>query len=89
MNVVAAKARRAKRKIDERRGPLSLDVIETIGRVVDLYEPECLSDEEAYHKASSLVGNASVDIWQGDRWIACLDGRDPQRIDLMHHAVAR
>ena len=69
--------------------PYRLYVIDTSGRVVDLYEPECLSDEEAYYKASSFAGNASVDIWQGDRWIAWLDGRDPQRIDLMHHVVAR
>jgi hypothetical protein len=58
------------------------------GRVTDLYEVDCGSDEEAYHKASGVVGTASVDIWQGDRWIALLDGKDPQRINLMHHVAA-
>lgn len=62
-----------------------LYVIDVSGRVVDLYEPECVSDEEAYHKATTVVGNASIDIWQGDRWIACLDGKDPHRIALAHH----
>jgi hypothetical protein len=65
--------------------PYRLYVIDMSGRVVDLYEPECVSDEEAYHKATTVVGNASIDIWQGDRWIACLDGKDPHRIALAHH----
>jgi hypothetical protein len=69
--------------------PYRLHVIDTSGSVVDLYEPECRSDEEAFHKATSLVGDASIDIWQGDRWIAWIDGKDPHRIDLMHHVVAR
>jgi len=55
------------------------------GYVVDVYEPACESDEEAFSKAAALVGNAAIDIWQGDRWIAFLDGRDPQRIALAHH----
>ena len=55
------------------------------GYMVDVYEPDCESDEEAYHIATTLVGNASIDIWQGDRWIACLDGNDPIRIALAHH----
>ena len=55
------------------------------GYVVDVYEPDCESDEEAYHIATALVGNASIDIWQGDRWIALLDGNDPHRIALAHH----
>lgn len=58
-------------------------VIDLSGHVIDLYEPECSSDEEA----TSLVGNASVDIWQGDRWIGWVDGKDPRRIDLMHHVA--
>ena len=64
-----------------------LCIIDSSGRVVDLYEPECVSDEEAFHKATTLVGTASVDIWDGDRWIAWLDGKDPQRIQLMHHCA--
>jgi hypothetical protein len=67
--------------------PYHLYTIDASGRVVDQYEPECVSDEEAYHKATAVVGNASVDIWQGDRWIAWLDGRDTLRIELMHHAI--
>ena len=35
-----------------------LNVIDASGRVVDVYEPECMSDEEAYHRASALVGGA-------------------------------
>jgi hypothetical protein len=62
-----------------------LHVIDASGRVADLYEPECSSDEEAYHTATNLTGNRSVDIWQGNRWIAWLDGADPHRIELMHH----
>lgn len=65
-----------------------LNVIDASGRVVDLYEVDCASDEEAYHIASGLVGSACIDIWQGDRWIAWLDGKDPQRVDLMHHVAA-
>lgn len=64
-----------------------LCVIDNSGRVVDLYEPECVSDEEAFHKATILVGAASIDIWHGDRWIAWLDGKDPQRVQLMHHCA--
>ena len=55
------------------------------GCMVDVYEPDCRSDEEAYHIATGLVGNASIDIWQGEHWIACLDGNDPNRIALAHH----
>ena len=65
----------------------NLYVIDGSGRVVDQYEVDCGSDEEAYHKASAVVGTASIDIWQGDRWIAWLDGKDPLRVDLMHHVV--
>jgi hypothetical protein len=64
-----------------------LYIIDASGRVVDLYEPECVSDEEAYHKATVVVGNASVDVWQGDRWIAWLDGKDSYRLALAHHVV--
>ena len=64
-----------------------LHLIDASGRVVDLYEVECGSDEEAYHTATTVAGAASVDIWQDDRWIAWLDGKDPQRIDRMHHVV--
>ena len=62
-----------------------LCVTDTSGYVVDVYEPECACDEEAFHKAASLVGHASIDIWQGDRWIAWVDGCDPHRIELAHH----
>jgi hypothetical protein len=65
-----------------------LYVIDATGRVVDLYEPECVSDEDAYQRAVAVAGSASVDIWQEDRWIAWVDGKDPQRIDLMHHSAA-
>jgi hypothetical protein len=58
------------------------------GHVVNVYEPDCESDEEAYHKATVLVGNASIDIWQDDRWIASLDGKDPNRIALHHHVAS-
>ena len=68
--------------------PYRLHVIDASGRVVDLYEPECVSDEDAYHRASKIVGTAAVDIWQGDRWIGWLDGSDPRRIELMHHCAA-
>jgi hypothetical protein len=73
--------------IESTMRPYSLYVIDGSGRVVDLYEVECGSDEEAYHKASTVVGSASIDIWQDDRWIAWLDGKDPHRVDLMHHVV--
>jgi hypothetical protein len=69
--------------------PYRLYVIDDSGRVVDLYEPHCVSDEEAYHKATMVVGTASVDIWQGERWVAWLDGKDPHRIALAHHIEAR
>ena len=63
-----------------------LCVIDNAGHVVDRYEPECGSDEEAYHTAEKLVGGArAIDIWQGERWIAWLDGDDPLRIALAHH----
>lgn len=69
--------------------PYRLNVIDGSGRVIDIYEPHCVSDEEAYHKATTIVGGASVDIWQGDRWIAWLDGKDPHRIALAHHVEGR
>ena len=59
------------------------------GYVIDVYEPECESDEEAFHKAEALVGNATIDIWQGDRWVAWLDGKDPQRIALARRVESR
>ena len=62
-----------------------LNVIGETGHVVDVYEPECGSDEEAYHTAEMLVNGRAIDIWQGKRWIAWLDGHDPLRIALMHH----
>ncbi len=67
-----------------------LSVIDDAGHVVDLYEPECVSDEEAFHKANQLVDGNAIDIWaidkpDGDRWIAWLDGKDPLRIALLHH----
>jgi hypothetical protein len=67
-------------------------VIDRAGHVVDVYEPECASDEDAYWRAESLVGSASrasIDIWQGDRWIAWLDGRDFSRVPLAHHAAGQ
>jgi len=65
-----------------------LCVIDGAGHVVDLYEPECGSDEEAYHTAEKLIaGSHAIDIWQGDRWIAWLDGADPLRIALAHHGA--
>ena len=65
-----------------------LSVIDRAGHVVDVYEPECISDEDAYRRAEELVDGNAVDIWQGDRWIAWLDGKDPLRIALMHHQSA-
>lgn len=65
--------------------PYRLYVIDASGRVVDLYEPYCVSDEEAYHKATTVLGSSSIDIWQGDRWIALVDGKDPHRVALAHH----
>ncbi len=65
-----------------------LSVIDGAGHVVDVYEPECVSDEEAFHKADELVNGHAIDIWQGERWIALLDGKDPQRIALLHHEVS-
>lgn len=62
-----------------------LNVIDAAGHVTDVYEPDCISDEEAYAKADALVGKAAIDIWQGDRWIAWVDGNDPNRIALTHH----
>ena len=61
-------------------------VIDRAGHVVDVYEPECDSDEAAYHTAESLLSRESaIDVWQNDRWIAWLDGSDPLRIALAHH----
>lgn len=62
-----------------------LSVIGDAGHVIDVYEPECASDEEAFHKADALRDDHVIDIWQGERWIALLDGKDPQRIALLHH----
>jgi hypothetical protein len=61
-----------------------LCVLDGAGHVVDRYEPECGSDEEAYAKAETLAGGRAVDIWQDDRWIALLDAADPYRIALQH-----
>ena len=61
-----------------------LSVIGDAGHVIDVYEPECVSDEEAFHKANELRDNHAIDIWQGERWIALLDGKDPQRIASLH-----
>ena len=64
-----------------------LCVIGNAGHVVDLYEPECDSDEAAYHTAEKLLSTASaIDVWQDNRWIAWLDGADPLRIALSHHS---
>ncbi len=67
-----------------------LSVIDNAGHVVDVYEPDCVSDEEAFHKADELVAGNAIDIWaidktDGERWIAWLDGKDPLRIALHHH----
>lgn len=62
-----------------------LKVIDEAGHVVDVYEPECISDEDAFRRAEELVDRHAIDIWEGDRWIAYLDGKDPVRIALMHH----
>ena len=62
-----------------------LNVIDRAGHVVDVYEPDCVSDEEAFHKADTLAQGRTVDVWQGERWIALLDGSDPVRIALSHH----
>jgi hypothetical protein len=62
-----------------------LNVIDEAGHVVDVYEPECVSDEDAFRRAEELVDRHAIDIWEGDRWIAYLDGKDPVRIALMHH----
>ncbi len=68
-----------------------LCVIDDAGHVVDRYEPQCGSDEEAFHTAEKLIGNRhAIDIWaidplKGERWIAWLDGADPLRIALAHH----
>jgi len=64
-----------------------LSVIDQAGHVIDVYEPECESDEEAFHKAETLVDGHVIDIYQGERWIALLDGKDPLRIALAHHDV--
>jgi hypothetical protein len=69
--------------------PYRLYVIDSSGRVIDVYEPECVSDEQAYHKATTVLGEASIDIWQGDRWVAWLDGKDPQRIALARRVESR
>ena len=60
-------------------------VIDKAGHIVDVFEPECGSDEEAYYTAEMLVGGRAIDIWQGNRWIAWLNGGDPMRIALAHH----
>ena len=62
-----------------------LCVLDRAGHVVDRYEPDCTSDEEAYAKAEMLANGRAVDVWQETRWIALLDGADPQRIALQHH----
>ena len=62
-----------------------LSIIDDAGDVVDVYRPDCVSDEEAFHKADELVAGNAVDVWEGDRWIAWLDGKDPLRIALLHH----
>jgi hypothetical protein len=64
-----------------------LSLIDQAGHVIDVYEPECVSDEDAYCRAEMLAGRASIDIWQADRWIAWLDGKDPGRLALAHHAA--
>ncbi len=65
-----------------------LSVLDGAGHVVDVYEPDCASDEEAFHKADVLAGPHAIDIWQGERWIATIVGSDPLRIVLAHHASA-
>jgi len=67
-----------------------LSVIDDGGHVVDVFEPECTSDEEAFSKAEALVRDKAIDIWAvgepaGERWVAWLDGKDPLRIALLHH----
>jgi hypothetical protein len=62
-----------------------LSVLDDAGHVIDVYEPECTSDEEAFHKAETLVNGHAIDVWQGERWIAWLDGKDPTRVALQHH----
>ncbi len=63
-----------------------LCVIDHAGHVVDRYEPECDSDETAFHTAEKLLSpGTAIDVWQEDRWVAWLDGADPLRIALAHH----
>jgi hypothetical protein len=76
---------RSEYRCEEAMSKYRLSVIDSTGQVIDVYEPECDSDEEAYVKAEALVNGHLIDIWQGDRWIALLDGKDPLRIALAHH----
>jgi hypothetical protein len=64
-----------------------ISVIDKAGHVVDVYEPVCVSDEEAYHKGELLAQGHAIDIWQGDRWVAWLDPMDPVKIAPAHHRV--
>lgn len=57
-------------------------VIGKNGSVIDIYEPDCVSDEDAYNKADMLKGANVIDIWQGDRWVGMVDGQDPHRMAL-------
>jgi hypothetical protein len=65
-----------------------ISIVGKAGHVVDVYEPLCVSDEEASHKAELLAQGRPVDIWQGDRWVAWFDPLDPAKIAPAHHRTS-
>ncbi len=60
--------------------PYRICIIDKAGHLADVYETECDSDEEAYHRAETVSDGRLIDIWQGDRWIAWLEGTQRARI---------
>ncbi len=46
------------------------------GHIVRRTETYCLDDEAALERAKNLAEGHAVELWEGDRFIALIDGKD-------------
>ena len=56
-------------------GNYRLSVVNSLTGVTRDYEVNCDCDAAAHRAALSLLEDFPIDIWEGERWVAVLDGR--------------
>ena len=54
-------------------GNYRISVTRPSGGIDHVYEVNCDCDAAALHAATSMLEDAPIDIWHGDRWVAALD----------------